>query len=84
MRHGRRGVRRPEKTYKPNDVIFLEYHLHIPGPDPLANKDTEEREKYYGKAIEGTPTMFVDGKAGPPPEGAARTTLRENMTSIAA
>ena len=57
------------KTYKPSDAVFLEYHLNIPRPDPLANKDTEERERFYGKAIEGTPTMFVDGKVGPPPGG---------------
>jgi hypothetical protein len=57
------------KSYKSSDVVFLEYHLNIPRPDPLTNKDTEEREKFYGKAIEGTPTMFVNGKVGPPPGG---------------
>ena len=25
------------KTYKPTDVVLLEYHLHIPGPDALTN-----------------------------------------------
>ncbi len=58
-----------QKSYKPSEVVFLEYHLNIPRPDPLTNKDTEDREKYYGKAIEGTPTMFVNGKVGPPPGG---------------
>ena len=57
------------KTYPPRDAVFLEYHLNIPRPDPMTNKDTEERERYYGKAIEGTPTMFVNGKVGPPPGG---------------
>ncbi len=57
------------KSFKPSDVVFLEYHLNIPRPDPMTNKDTEDREKYYGKAIEGTPTMFVNGKVGPPPGG---------------
>ena len=57
------------QSYKSGDVVFLEYHLNVPRPDPLTNKDTEEREKYYGKAIEGTPTMFVNGKVGPPPGG---------------
>ena len=60
------------KTYQPRDAVFLEYHLNIPRPDPMTNKDTEERERYYGKAIEGTPTMFVDGKVGPPPGGRRR------------
>lgn len=50
-------------TYKPNDVVLLEYHLHIPGPDPLTNADSEKRAEYYG--IEGTPSLFVDGKEGP-------------------
>ena len=57
-----------KKSYKATDVVFLEYHLHIPGPDPLTNTDTEERAgKYYN--VEGTPTMFVNGKKGPPAGG---------------
>ena len=28
------------ETYKPNEVVLLEYHLHIPGPDPLTNADS--------------------------------------------
>src|SRR5207253_3318789 len=39
------------KTYKPNDVILLEYHLHIPRPDALTNADTEERQGFYEKEI---------------------------------
>jgi hypothetical protein len=50
-------------SYKPKDVAFLEYHLHIPGPDPLTNKDTETRAGFYG--VNSTPTVFVDGKTGP-------------------
>jgi hypothetical protein len=51
------------KAYKPKDVILLQYHLHIPGPDPLTNDDSEGRQKYYGEAIRGTPTAFVNGQA---------------------
>ncbi|HZT82438.1 MAG TPA: hypothetical protein VFA26_19575 [Gemmataceae bacterium] len=51
------------KTYKPAEVVFLQYHEHIPGPDPLTNAGTEARAKYY--AIEGTPTFYIDGKDGP-------------------
>ena len=65
------------QSYKPDDVILLEYHLHIPGPDPLANADTEERAKYYGKAIRGTPTMFVNGKVGPSPGGHGEDAAQE-------
>ena len=28
------------KSYKPTEAIFLQYHEHIPGPDPLTNADT--------------------------------------------
>src|SRR5262249_16493417 len=38
----------------------LQYHLHVPGPDPLTNADTEAREQYYGSDIP-TPTTFVNG-----------------------
>jgi hypothetical protein len=48
------------KTYKPRDVILLQYHLHIPGPDPLTNKETEARAKYY--KINYTPFLLVNGK----------------------
>jgi hypothetical protein len=51
------------KTYKPSDVVLLEYHLHVPGPDPLTNPATEARSKYYGDVVEGTPTILFNGKA---------------------
>jgi hypothetical protein len=50
------------KSYKPADVLFLEYHLHIPRPDPLTNTASEGRQEYYGDEIPGTPTAFVNGK----------------------
>lgn len=53
------------KTYKPNELVLLEYHVHIPAPDPLANTATDARSRYY--AVEGTPTIFFNGK--PPEEG---------------
>ncbi len=54
------------KTFKPKDVVFLEYHLHIPRPDPLTNADSEARQKFYGDEIRGTPTAFVNGKGTEP------------------
>ncbi|HMF14492.1 MAG TPA: hypothetical protein VKE94_19385 [Gemmataceae bacterium] len=51
------------KTYKPADVAFLQYHLHIPGPDPLTNADSEKRGEYYD--LGGTPTYYLNGKTGP-------------------
>jgi len=47
--------------YYPKDVFaVLEYHVHIPGPDPLTNPQTFQRYKYYGGNF-GTPTVFFDG-----------------------
>jgi hypothetical protein len=50
------------KTFKPSEVVLLQYHLHIPGPDPLTNSDTVARKRYYGNDIEGAPSIFFNGK----------------------
>jgi len=53
------------KAYKPSEVLLLEYHLHVPRPDPLANDETDERANYYGKTIiGGTPTILFNGTPG--------------------
>lgn len=51
------------KTYKPSEVITLQYHLHIPRPDPLTCPDSVARADYYGDEVRGTPTVFVAGRA---------------------
>jgi hypothetical protein len=51
-----------QKTYKPSELVLLQYHLHIPGPDPMTNADSEARAKYYGK--QSTPSTFFNGKEG--------------------
>jgi hypothetical protein len=48
-------------TYSPSNVILLQYHLHIPGPDPLTNEDAIARQKYYGSLVQGTPSTFFNG-----------------------
>ncbi|HEY2840707.1 MAG TPA: hypothetical protein VGJ26_16240, partial [Pirellulales bacterium] len=48
-------------SYRPSELIGLQYHLHIPGPDPLTNDDTEARAKYYG--VRGTPSTYFNGEA---------------------
>lgn len=58
-----------EKTFSAQEVVLLQYHLHIPGPDPLANADTEERAQYYGDDTRGTPAILFNGKAGAPGGG---------------
>jgi thiol-disulfide isomerase/thioredoxin len=48
--------------YYPRSVVtILEYHLHVPRPDPLTNPDTEARRQFYGSGF-GTPTIFFNGK----------------------
>jgi hypothetical protein len=55
-----------EKTYQPGDVVLLQYHMHIPGPDPMANTDSDLRFDYYAdayaKKVRGTPTNLFNGK----------------------
>jgi tetratricopeptide (TPR) repeat protein len=46
-------------VYQRESLAVLEYHLHIPGPDPLTNADTEARAKYY--EVRGTPTAVFQG-----------------------
>jgi hypothetical protein len=52
------------ETYPSRDVVFLQYHLHIPGPDLLVSPATEKRAEYYG--VDSTPHLFVDGQEAPP------------------
>jgi hypothetical protein len=59
------------KTYKPTEAIFLQYHLHVPRPDPLTSPDAISRANYYGDKIEGTPTLFIGGKVGTDSGGGA-------------
>jgi hypothetical protein len=51
------------KTFQAKDVVLLQYHLHIPRPDALTNKDSLMRAKFY--EAESTPTIFINGESGP-------------------
>jgi hypothetical protein len=44
--------------------VFLQYHVHIPGPDPMATKDGMTRLGYYVKSDDklATPQMVISGK----------------------
>lgn len=60
------------KAYKPSDVVLLQYHIHVPGPDPLTSPDSMKRvEDYYVDQIRGAPTVFIGGKLGPAGGGPA-------------
>ena len=47
-------------TYKPSEVVLLQYHLNVPGPDPLTNQETEVRAKFY-ETSRTTPSLFFNG-----------------------
>lgn len=55
------------KSYSHGDLLLLQYHLHIPGPDPLTNSLSEARARYYG--VRSTPSVFLNGQEGPPVGG---------------
>jgi hypothetical protein len=48
------------KTYQPKDVIFLQYHVHIPRPDRLTNADTDKRLQHY--RAQGVPFSLLNGE----------------------
>lgn len=52
------------RTYKPTEVVLLQYHAHIPGPDPLVSKDGAARMDFYNKKDDdkSTPQIFFNGK----------------------
>lgn len=52
-----------EKSFPSSNVVLLQYHLHIPGPDALTNANAVSRSEYYGRSLRGTPTIFFNGKA---------------------
>jgi hypothetical protein len=54
------------RSYAPGDLILIQYHTLLSGPDPLANADTEARWRYYAKAnpkaVVSTPATFFNGR----------------------
>jgi hypothetical protein len=50
------------EAYQPSQAVFLQYHEHVPGTDPLTCQAGEARMAYYGKELTGTPTFALDGK----------------------
>lgn len=70
------------KTYKPKDVILLQYHLHIPGPDALTNPSSEGRQQFYEKDIEGTPTALINGKVTKSPLGGGKPNSGSSYSKV--
>ena len=54
------------KAYKPTDLVLVQYHMHIPGSDPMTNPDTIARwdyyRKHYAENIRGVPSSLFNGK----------------------
>ncbi len=46
--------------YPRSAVAIIEYHVHIPGPDPMTTDASWDRYKLYEG--QGTPTIVVDGR----------------------
>jgi hypothetical protein len=70
------------RTYKPTEVVLLQYHEHIPGPDPLVSKDGAARMDFYNKKDDekATPQVFINGKAGEPGGGPAKASRLKYQT----
>jgi hypothetical protein len=51
-----------EMAYYDDQAVLLQYHLHIPGPDPLTAIDGLQRVDFYGEYFGGTPAAFFNGK----------------------
>lgn len=49
-----------EMTYKPSDVVFLQYHIPANGPDPLSNKEVLERANAL--RVDSAPIIMFNGR----------------------
>ncbi len=75
------------KTFKSSEVLVLQYHAHIPGPDPMTVADADDRHAFYQKKEEErfTPFLAINGKAEAGFGGQMRAakvkyqSLRENL-----
>ena len=50
-----------QERYTRNDLIVLNYHVHIPAPDPMVNPSVIKRREFYG--VNSSPSYFFDGDA---------------------
>jgi hypothetical protein len=49
------------ERYTRQDFIWLNYHVHIPLPDPMVNPSTVARRNFYG--VNSSPSYFFDGES---------------------
>jgi hypothetical protein len=50
-----------QERYTRKDFIALNYHVHIPQPDPMVNPAAITRRQFYG--VNSSPSYFFDGDA---------------------
>ncbi|QVL30969.1 hypothetical protein KIH39_19240 [Telmatocola sphagniphila] len=67
-----------DKSYKPTEVVLMQYHLHVPGPDPMTMKDCETRAGFY--EVKGTPSIYFEGKSGVSGGGPAAAAKAKNKS----
>src|SRR5262249_33380606 len=48
------------EDYSRRELALLVYHWHAPSLDPMGNRSSDARVKYYG--VVGAPTIFLDGQ----------------------
>jgi hypothetical protein len=49
------------ERYTRQDFVVLNYHVHIPAPDPMVNPATVTRRQFYN--VNSSPSYFFDGDA---------------------
>jgi hypothetical protein len=50
-----------QERYTRQDFVVLNYHVHIPLPDPMVNPATLKRQEFY--SVRSSPSYFFDGDA---------------------
>ena len=65
-----------KKYYPKSDLAILEYHVHVPRPDPMTTVESWKRFRMYGET--GTPTAVINGEE-PLVGGGPRTIVRNRF-----
>ena len=63
------------------DFLLLQYHLHVPAPDPLTNADAVARAT--AAQIDATPTLLIDGVPTADPVGGPVTAAPDVFARLA-
>jgi tetratricopeptide (TPR) repeat protein len=66
------------EAYPRSSAAIVEYHVHVPRPDPLTTDDSYDRYVHYGR--NGTPTVVIDGTQ--PIIGGGPKWMKKNRYSV--